>query len=189
MRELPEAWKALVGERLAGGVLDVTCHGALRPNERLNTGDAFRLCVAAGLIVLKGWPRANDADEDLRVACFVILLYEHARGLDPLPRGSLVLVPLFGWKMMGDYARPIVPIVGRYWDRETHDFRAKALDPFDGRPFDIADIPGSRSPDRWPMTASWWHGPIDIYLASDQSSQTSPSLYAEEVGAQGFTST
>lgn len=168
MKALPEAWKTLVGERLAGGVLDVTCHGALRPNERLNTGDAFRLRVAAGLVVLRGWPRANDVDEELRYACFVIFLYECGRGFDPPPRGSLLLVPLFGWKMMGNYARPIVPITGRYWDRETRDFRVTALDPFDGRPFDIADILGSRSPDRWPMTASWWFGPIDIYLASNE---------------------
>lgn len=171
MRTLPEAWVDLVGEPLAKAVLDVAGIRELRPGDKLRLDSLYRLAVTGGLIVIRNWPYANQADDKLRAACFWIFWFELGRGRRPLQSGDTLRIPLFGWRRDDWGAIPISPIVRVHVDidfsPEPHlsGFIATILNPFSGERFERAlerqQSLGRRSIMSPPMD---WAGPSDHFL-------------------------
>jgi hypothetical protein len=162
MLTVPEAWMQLVGESLAKAALNVAGLRELKPGEKLGLDSLCRLAITGGLQVVRQWPYANEADDELRAACFWIFWFELGRGYRPLNSGEILAIPVFGWRRDDWGALPLSPIVRRYFDLETKNWWAIALNPFDARPFDIELHLGRRSPHCDP---AYWRGPSYVYLA------------------------
>jgi hypothetical protein len=137
---------------------------AWNPLDKLPAPALLRLMLAGGLIIIRGWPWANNVPDELASACRMIFYFEWGNGFIPHPKGEPVAIPRFGWTIAGGMAMPVCPALFEYWEDDwgcCEPDRLGILDPFSGDLYDTAKQFGPRTPDR-PHKA--WHGTSFRYV-------------------------
>jgi hypothetical protein len=111
------------------------------PLEKLPAAALIRLRVAGGLLLIKGWPWANNVPEDLAEACRLVLYFELGNGFIKHRKGEPVIIPHFGWAIVDGAAAPVCPVIFEFYEDDWSccaKDRLGALDPLTGELFNTA---------------------------------------------------